>query len=122
MREYNFRGKNNKKGWVYGTIKVDRKPNKIEWFIIDDFGKNWLVPETTIGQDTNMKDSHSNNLFEGDIVRDDVGCVFEVSFIGYSASYGFVDVKNRASICSYLGMVGFIEKIGNKIDNPELRG
>lgn len=121
MREY--RGKNDKGMWVYGNVYVEHFGKGADvYFIIDDSGKEWDVPKETIGQDTGMTDGNKKNLYEGDLVQDLEGTVFEIYYEKETGGYLFQNVNNAMDYFGYTDAAG-LEKIGNKYDNPErLRG
>ena len=71
-----------------------------------------VIPET-IGQHTGRKDNEGNKIYTDDIVKsgEEIGLVvFDEHYLGY-----FVNFEEQEPLYDV-----YIEKIGNKIDNPEL--
>jgi uncharacterized phage protein (TIGR01671 family) len=140
MRDILFRGKTVvDKKFVYGYVFRTRKSS----FIID---KHWEeidyykapirhvadmieVLDKTVGQFTGLLDKNGNNIFEGDILIDELEYnenekVFHVARIGETGAnrYGcFLDFcgngKNWVPFISYFNRM---EIIGNIHENPEL--
>lgn len=122
MREIKFRGKRLDSGeWVYGDYHrraggvhciIDMQPDsqgKVKYVIIQ-------VDAETVGQFTGLHDKNGKEIYEGDIVRYDMGGECEVSycigggFAGFDLSPAFHDEHQLTDV----------EVIGNIHDNPEL--
>lgn len=136
MREILFRAKRVDNGeWVYGDLRqyinlpqyddlpvedlysIDTMP------VAEDYGHNYTVDKTTIGQYTGLPDRNGNKIFEGDILVDNDGeslyvCVFD------NGQFGFYTVKEYANSDFAWYNVEFVTDIctilGNIYDNPEL--
>lgn len=122
MREIKFRGKTLDNGeWVYGDYHhraggvhciIDMQPDfqgKVEYVIIQ-------VDAETVGQFAGLHDKNGKEIYEGDIVRYDMGGECEVSycigggFAGFDLSPAFHNEHQLKDV----------EVIGNIHDNPEL--
>lgn len=76
-----------------------------------------IIPET-VGQFTGMIDKHGNNIFEGDIVRNEKDIRIQKNYeVRYLEKYSKFVLCNRRVRFSFLA--GH-EVIGNVFDNPEL--
>lgn len=114
MREIKFRGKRLDNGeWVYGDLHIRTPFPHIHSEI--DYGKANIDPHT-IGQFTGLHDKNGKEIYEGDIVRYDMGGECEVSycigggFAGFDLSPAFHNGHQLKDV----------EVIGNIHDNPEL--
>ena len=122
-REIIFRGKSlNTNCWVYGDLRQDKIRRK-------DYIEYDEVNPDTIGQYTGLKDKNGKEIYEGDILQDELDS--RINHI----------VKYDNSRCSYTGWCSLVhwnwEKgniisqewinecgktvIGNIHDNPDLR-
>lgn len=135
MREIKFRGKRYGDGaWVYGSLYQGIKEGEKYSIILTDSGYdlappddrdlaiafaenevNVLIPDT-VGQFTGLHDKNGKEIYEGNIVRYDMGGECEVSycigggFAGFDLSPAFHDEHQLTDV----------EVIGNIHDNPEL--
>lgn len=120
MKKIEFRGKRKDNGqWVYGNLIIDEDRYYIcldinEHIKRDDYEVYMVevIPET-IGQHTGRKDNEGNKIYTDDIVKsgEEIGLVvFDEHYLGY-----FVNFEEQEPLYDV-----YIEKIGNKIDNPEL--
>ena len=114
MREIKFRGKRLNNGeWVYGDLHIRTPFPHIHSEI--DYGKVNIDPHT-VGQFTGLHDKNGKEIYEGDIVRCDMGGECEVSycigggFAGFDLSPAFHNGHQLKDV----------EVIGNIHDNPEL--
>lgn len=114
MREIKFRGKRLDNGeWVYGDLHIRTPFPHIHSEI--DYGKVDIDPHT-VGQFTGLHDKNGKEIYEGDIVRYDMGGECEVSycigggFAGFDLSPAFHNEHQLTDV----------EVIGNIHDNPEL--
>ena len=114
MREIKLRGKSLDNGeWVYGDLHIRTPFPHIHSEI--DYGKIDIDPHT-VGQFTGLHDKNGKEIYEGDIVRYDMGGECEVSycigggFAGFDLSPAFHNEHQLTDV----------EVIGNIHDNPEL--
>jgi uncharacterized phage protein (TIGR01671 family) len=113
-REIKFRGKSLHTGeWHYGDF-VQHSDNTV--FIRERGTASSLSNPETVGQFTGLHDNNGNEIYEGDIVRYDMGGECEVSycigggFAGFDLSPAFHNEHQLKDV----------EVIGNIHDNPEL--
>lgn len=126
MREILSRGKRVNNGeWVEGylaeatvctvydtylSIVIYKKPQSIydsEWYEV--------IPGT-VGQYTGLKDRNGKKIFEGDILKTIVGCIFSVEWEKEGRFLGFTSERKIV----YVNREPKAEVIGNIHDNPEL--
>ena len=134
MREIKFRGKDKNKNWVYGDLIHGVGASGGDIFILpiainlayipncDPIDGVW-VDEDTIGQFTGMKDLKSSDIYEGDLLKDLNGVVYEVWYSEDKACY-MAEMKNpKNDMVDILGGYDtndFFEVIGNIYDNKGL--
>ena len=123
MREIKFRGKDVKTGeWVYGAYV--QKSN----YIVTYLNKSELleseiasVDPDTVGQYTGCKDTNGKDVFEGDIVTENLFWDMEKKEIVY---FEIVFEENGFNLKDKKGMIFKIGQeptiVGNIHDNPEL--
>lgn len=125
MREILFRGKRTDTGaWVKGLL-ARYNPNFEAANIVGLAECLIPVHTSTVGQFTGLTDKNGNRIFEGDIIRDDWGKIYEVFFTTDSCSFMVLctSAPNECETGRYrLGKkwCNTIEVIGNIHDNPEL--
>ena len=135
MREILFRGKavnlhNGSKDFVYGQYVQNRDGKMIYSDTWEDGIQKHYVIEKTVGQYTGLTDKNGTKIFEGDIVKDEYGCVGVVEFgegtfdSGIYRYYGW-HTKDKCGKVDHNELYiydeyNFFEIIGNIHDNPEL--
>jgi uncharacterized phage protein (TIGR01671 family) len=138
-REILFRGKRpDTGGWVYGyyckhikrqvcPMGGELKPEDIAHLIINDGFADWNMPRSlqgydvdpeTVGQYTGLMDKNGVEIYEGDIVRNELGEVFSVEYLG-EHWFGYV-IQTGETWCGHLYEYDEYEVIGNIYDNPEM--
>lgn len=118
MREIKFRGKSLVNGeWVNGFVLFNQdKSEAVIAKLTDTESICENVAIDTVGQFTGLHDKNGKEIYEGDIVRYDMGGECEVSycvgggFAGFDLSPAFHDEHQLTDV----------EVIGNIHDNPEL--
>lgn len=126
MREIIFRGKTDKREWVYGSPVFQDGYVLIRFWNSEEFEyEEYLVIPESIGQYTGLIDKNGKKIFEGDIVR--IG--FEDKIWEAAREVVFEEGQwffkcNSNSMKSYIGAWGnsVVEVIGNIHDNGELLG
>lgn len=119
MREILFRGKRVDNGeWIQGYYLVAAGMSFMSIFGV--MSPTVVIPET-VGQYTGLKDKNGQKIFEGDVLKDTLGWVYEVQwdsdcsrFLGYHSK-----PRGDTYIC-YVGREPKSTVLGNIHDNPEL--
>ena len=116
MREIKFRGKRLDNGeWLYGSLVILNG----RYFIFDDANRHEVDP-TTVGEFTGLKDMHSAEIYEGDIIGGSNGSIngrywpFQIIIEWDEAACGF-----NPPNWGYMDSTHFFEIKGNIHDNPE---
>ena len=118
MRDILFRGKRIDNGkWVYGSLDTAHIDDKTVFIDTKDYIISKRVEIETIGQYTGLEDYAGNRIFEGDIILDDAGHIYEVFFEG--GSFQRRDNNRYYYSLSPLNADTF-EIIGNIYDNADL--
>lgn len=122
MREIKFRGRDICTGeWLYGDLRqrAGCLPSIIRSFCNNgklDYCET-PIHRDSLGQFTGLHDKNGKEIYEGDIIRYDMGGECEVSycvgggFAGFDLSPAFHDEEHHLTD---------VEVIGNIHDNPEL--
>lgn len=138
MREILFRGKTEQFGnWIEGSLIVGRdlESGQLEYLIAPlsayytEVKK--VIPETIV-QYTGLTDKNGTKIFEGDIVKDEYGCVGVVEFgegtfdSGVYRYYGW-HTKDKDGTVDHNELYiydedNFFKIIGNIYNNPEVLG
>lgn len=118
MREILFRGRDACGRWHYGVPLVFSDAYVC---ITDPYTFNKSVERETVGQYIGLTDKNGIKIFEGDIVRMDLGFCgkqndrYIVEFSGHG--FGFRHDTSDSTLYAYRAPM---EVIGNIYDNPEL--
>lgn len=128
MREILFRGKQLYDGeWVYGDLSFHVQDGIPYVFPADGYDSPdfYEVNPSTVGQYTGLKDKNGKKIFEGDILEDFVGDVYEVFYntehCAYMAHCRMAHRPEKKGYCRLGDCCRLtIEVIGNIHDNPKL--
>ena len=124
MREILFRGKRTDNGeWICGDLsRCDELVAVVPFTTNFDYLKCKVISET-VGQHTGMYDKNGVNIFEGDIISDEVRSkednIFICEYVNTEGSFIFVspfdgECLDENNFCEDLKIIGNIH------DNPEL--
>lgn len=124
-REIKFRGKSSVTNeWVYGSpVKVCNESHIIGFDEVDLDGYHIVfysdrpvfTKQETIGQFTGLHDKNGNDIYEGDIIRNEI-CKGIVVY----KNGAFVLDLGKSCGCVYLFCLDSLLVVGNIYDNPEL--
>lgn len=120
-REIKFRGKRIYNGmWMEGDLKTDLVPKGSMLpcpAISTTKGTigTFFVKTDTIGQFTGLHDKNGNDIYEGDIIRNEI-CKGIVVY----KNGAFVLDLGKSCGCVYLFCLDSLLVVGNIYDNPEL--
>lgn len=120
-REIKFRGKRIYNGmWMEGDLKTDLAPKGSMLpcpAISTTKGTigTFFVKTDTIGQFTGLHDKNGNDIYEGDIIRNEI-CKGIVVY----KNGAFVLDLGKSCGCVYLFCLDSLLVVGNIYDNPEL--
>lgn len=121
MREIRYRGIGiAERKWVFGSLWFDTRDGVT--LIWSEELKYWVrVDPATVGQYTGLKDMHSAEIYEGDIIGGSNGSIngrywpFQIIIEWDEAACGF-----NTPNWGYMDSTHFFEIKGNIHDNPEL--
>lgn len=128
MREIKFRGKRLDNGeWIYGYyghkeaseqhfIMVETMNSHHDWTYFTDYE----VDPKTVGQYTGLKDRHGQEIYEGDILRDDE---MGLNVVWWENGSFWLEMfyEGGQSLMEHLTDYNEVcEVIGNIYENPEL--
>ncbi len=115
-RDILFRGKRLDNGeWVFGDL-MTKYPHHEGLTIVEHGCVYYKVDPKTVGQYTGLKDKNGVEIYEGDIVQDELGEVFLVEYV----RFGYVLKQIGEPWCRFPYEYDEYEAIGNIHDNPEL--
>lgn len=115
MHEIKFRGRWLKK-WYYGDMMRDERVPAMPY--IGSQNNFVMVEPATVGQFTGLKDYDGKEIWEGDILRDTEGRIFQVVWNTGAGAWEFVGSKlHMLFIMTYPDLY---KVIGNVHDNPGL--
>lgn len=109
--------------WVYGSLVYDY--DKETFISVSGYGHTGsafsgcykVLPET-VGQFTGLKDKNGNEIYEGDVVRNDIAGFCGI--VKYKDSAFIIDLGETKGTLFACLQTEPLEVIGNIHDNPEL--
>jgi len=124
MRTIKFRGKRLDSGeWVYGDIVMFRYEAYITIEAYKDDGLYFgecIVRPDTVGQFTGLFDKNGNEIYEGDIIKED-NLIHKILWIDEASAFCRCDLKD-ACIRYRISRdaMSYVKVVGNIHDNPEM--
>lgn len=124
-REIKFKGKRLDNGeWAYGDLIQTPESTSIFW--TEPYSGSWQekkvkIDPSTVSQYTGLQDDKDEEIYEGDIVRDEYEGIAKVHFDSYAwrLIYGIGDDDDQVQSFEELDCLR-MAVIGNIHDNPEL--
>ena len=117
MREIKFRGWDKEKKEMYtGFSFNDIYAGYDEIYVEDESDNYWSCPDwdnAILMQYTGLKDKNGKEIYEGDIIKNEIGELKEIIF--EDGGFWYKDVDGRL----YMPIQRMREIIGNIYENPE---
>lgn len=117
-RVIKFRGKRIDNGeWVYGDLGHRKKVEVYGLIDATTVGRYDVDPDT-VDQFTGLHDCNGKEIYEGDIVKNEIAGFFGV--IKFKDSAFIIDIDRIKGTLFACLQTGSLEIVGNIYDNPEL--
>jgi uncharacterized phage protein (TIGR01671 family) len=122
MRVIKFRGKRLiDSRWVYGYFVDAYDAPMIIYENYEGFYHKSKVDPETVGQYTGLKDKNGQEIYEGDILRDEFGRISQVYWVDKEARFTIRDHNRKTEYFMLIDHLN-VEVIDNIYDNPEVLG